>query len=89
MEGFNPRRGNKSNFNEGPNTQAKISITTHDILFVNSFFSTITNSKKMISLIKGKKMSNHQSNCTKTNENNEDNNNNYNNNNKLNKYVDD
>ena len=45
----------------------------------------------MISLIKGKKMSNHQSNCTKTNENNEDNNNNYNNNknNKLNKYVDD
>ena len=55
------------------------------------FSSTITNSKKMISLIKGKKMSNHQSNCTKTNENNEDNNNNYNNNNnnKLNKYVDD
>ena len=38
VEGFNPRRGNKSNFNDKNNIPVKISITTHDNLFRNYFF---------------------------------------------------
>ena len=38
MEGFNRHRGNNSKFNDRHTIPVKISITTHDTFFRNSFF---------------------------------------------------
>ena len=46
-KGFNPHRGNKSNFYARPNIPVKIGIITHDTLFSIHFTSTTTDSKKI------------------------------------------